>query len=125
MYIPEEKVVFATDIVFYRLMSWLREANPAKWLESLKKIGELDVDFIVGGHGEVCNKDYLKEEARIVQAWVDTVQLALKKGWSKEEALARIASPDPYPKMQGTPGTAEDLNRETINHLYDLYSGKK
>lgn len=120
VYIPEEKVVFATDIVFCRLMSWLREATPAKWLESLKKLGELDVDYIVGGHGEVCNKDYLKEEAGVVQAWVDLVQSAIKKGWSKEEALARIASSDPYPKLAGTPGTAADLNRDTINHLYAL-----
>ena len=50
-----------------RIKSWLQEADPDQWFESLKKIGELDVDVIVPGHGEICKKDYLKEQSDIVR----------------------------------------------------------
>lgn len=122
--IPEEKVVFAGDIVFYHLKSWLQEAIPEVWIESLKKLSELDVEFVVGGHGTVCKKDYLKEQMGIIQGWKDIIEVAIKKGWSEEEALVRISQPDPYIKDPRTLGTEEDLNKRIIARLYKLYSGK-
>jgi cyclase len=56
VFIPEERVVFTGDNVTYRVQGFLHEADPFAWLESLKRIGELDVDYLVPGHGEVCDK---------------------------------------------------------------------
>jgi cyclase len=122
VYIPEERVVFTTDIVFQKKKSWLHESEPDQWLASLKKLSELDVDVVVPGHGELCNKDYLKEQAGIVEQWVEAVRSAIKQGWSVEEAGERIASPDPYPKQPGTPMTEPELNRAIVARLYQLYS---
>jgi cyclase len=122
VYIPEERIVFTTDIVFHRFKTWMQEADPDKWLDSLRRIGELDVDTMVPGHGALCKKDYLKEQASIVQGWVDAVKAAIKKGWSVEEALTRISSPDPYPPQPGIPLNADDLNKMIVTHLYDIYS---
>ncbi|MFC1869212.1 MBL fold metallo-hydrolase [Thermodesulfobacteriota bacterium] len=122
VYIPDEKIVFATDIVFNRKKSWLHESSPSQWLESLKKLGELDVETIVPGHGDICNKEYLGEQANIVKQWVDVVRSAIDQGLSEEEAKAKISQPDPYPKQANTPMTEDELNEAIISRLYSLYS---
>lgn len=125
VYLPQERVVFATDIVFHGLKSWLKEAVPEHWLESLKKLTALDVDFVVPGHGKVCKKDYLEKQAGIVRQWIEVVKTAIAQKWSKEESIAKISIPDPYPKDPRTYGTEQELNRDIISHLYDMYSAKK
>lgn len=122
VYIIEEQVVFTTDIVFHKRKSWLSEAEPSQWLESLRKLGELDVKVVVPGHGEVCGKDYLQEQTGIVKKWVAVVQSAIKLGLSFEEAITQVSCPDPYPKQPGTPMTEVELNRAIITRLYQLYS---
>ena len=122
VYIPEERVVFTTDTVFHHWKSWLQEADPAKWLESLKKLNELGLDAVVPGHGNVCKKDYLDEQASIIRRWVEVVQSAIKKGLSLEEAQAQISPPDPYPKQPKTPMSEPELNKAIIARLYHIYS---
>ena len=121
VYLPEERVVFTTDCVFHRVKSWLHESNPDHWFDSLRRLGELDVDVIVPGHGELCKKDYLEEQAHIIRQWVELVKSAIGKGWSVEEAFQKITQPDPYPKQPGTPMTEEELNRAIIKRLYSFY----
>jgi cyclase len=125
VYIPEERVVFTTDIIFHKMKSWLHESDPQKWLSSLKKLSDLDLEVIVPGHGALCKKDYLEEQARIVRQWVELVKSAIKQGLSVEEAQAKISSPDSYPKQLGTPKTESELNREIIARLYLLNSENK
>lgn len=122
VYIPEERVAFTADIVFHKRKSWLHESDPSQWLASLKKLAELDLDVIVPGHGNLCKKDYFEEQASIVRRWVEAVRLAIKQGFSLEEAQATISSPDSYPKQAGTPMTESELNRAIIARLYLLYS---
>lgn len=123
VYIPEERVVFTTDIVFHKKKSWLQEADPSKWLASLEKLARLDVDIIVPGHGDLCNKEYLEEQGGIVRRWVEATESAIKQGLTVEEAQARIASPDPYAKQEGTPMTEAELNKAIVARLYLLYKG--
>jgi len=122
VYVPQERVVFTTDIVFHKKKSWLQEADPEAWLASLKKLGELDVDVVVPGHGELCDKNYLREQASIVRQWIEAVKAAIQQGLSVDEAAAKIVSPDPYPKQLGTPMTDAELHRATVSRLYQLYS---
>lgn len=124
IYIPQEHVVFTTDCVFHQVKTWLQEADPESWLESLKRIGDLDADIIVPGHGTPCKKDYLKEQAGIIRQWIEVVKSAIKKGVSQEEAIAGISVPDPYPMQSGISYlNADQLNKMIVSRLYHLYSG--
>lgn len=124
VYIPEERVVFTGDNVFYKVQTWFHEADPEAWLESLRRIGDLDVDVIVPGHGEVCDKGYLKEQASFIQEWMDTVRKAIKQGLSKEEAQARISFLDRYPMDIGLEAIGPAVQQMNVGRLYDLLSAK-
>jgi cyclase len=122
VFVPEERVVFTGDNVTYKVRGFLHEADPFSWLESLKRIGDLDVDFIIPGHGEVCDKSYLKDEASYIQDCLDTVGKAVDRGWTKDEAIARLSLPDYYPLDEGCDAIAPQLLQLSISNLYDRLS---
>lgn len=121
VYIPQEKVVFTTDCVFYHFKTYLQEANPDHWLESLRRLNELDIDAVVPGHGEICKKDYIEEQASIIRGWADAVKSCIEQGLTEDEAAAKISCPDPYSKQPEAPGTDAELNKRAITRLYQYY----
>jgi len=120
IHIPQERLVFTGDNVFYRVQLFFHDAYPREWLESLKKLEELDVDIIVPGHGEVCNKSYLSEQAAFMEEWIAAVRDAVKQGLSKEEAQGKISFLDRYPMGPGLDSMGPMLHQMNISRLYDL-----
>lgn len=123
VFIPEKRVIFSGDNIFYQIKSYLQQAEPWLWLESLKKLKELEVDFYVPGHGEgTCDKAYLEQQTAIVQAWIEVVKSAIKQGLSMEEAIAKIRCPDPYPMPKGREARAPEVDKMNITRLYEVLS---
>lgn len=122
VYVPLERVIFTGDNIFYKVQAFMREAEPLLWLESLKKIQALDVDTIVPGHGEVCTKAYIKEQASFIEEWIAAVRGALDKGWTLEEACARISFLDRYPMPPGTEAMSTEIQRINVTRLYQVLS---
>ena len=122
VFVPEEKVVFTGDNVACRVQAFFHDADPFSWLESLNRIGELEVDHIIPGHGEVCDKSYLGEQADYIQECVDTIKRALDQGLTKEESIARISLPRRYPFEVGSENVGPQLLQMSVSHLYDLLS---
>jgi glyoxylase-like metal-dependent hydrolase (beta-lactamase superfamily II) len=124
VYLPSEKVVFASDSVFSRVQTWLHEALPFEWLESLQKIEALDVDLIVPGHGEVCGKDYLKEQKAFIEEWIEVVRKAIDQGLSQDEAAQRITFLERYPMDVGLDAIGPQVMQMNVRHLYDVLKAK-
>ena len=95
--IPQEGVVFTSDNIFYRVQTFLHEALPQEWLQTLEELRKLDAEILVPGHGEVCTKSYLDEQGDFIQEWVALVQSAIDKGMSKAEAMEKLSLLDRYP----------------------------
>ena len=91
VYIPEEKVVFTGDSVFGQKRTAIHEAFLDKWLESLKILEKLDVNFIAPGHGKVCDKKDLNMQATIIQRLLESTQKT--EGWTIDEAVRRNIDP--------------------------------
>lgn len=121
VYIPKERVVFASDCIFYKRKSYLNDAVPHLWIESIKKLSNLDVDIIVPGHGDrACGKEYLQEQTNIIQEWVERVKIAIHQGLGEAEAIAKISCPDPYLIAKPGPITEDELNKAIIARLYKV-----
>ncbi len=87
VYVPEEGVVFTGDNVFHKCRTWMQECDPWEWLAALDQIAALDVETIVPGHGEPCGKDYLREQAQIVENWVGFIETHVDRGVEPDEIL--------------------------------------
>ncbi len=90
IHVPQERVVFAGDVLF-RLctpMGWT--GSYQKWFECLDLILELDPEVIVPGHGPVCGVEGVTE----MRAYLEYVQAESRKcfdeGLSSLEAAKKI-----------------------------------
>lgn len=125
VFIPEERVVCTSDNVVYKTPAWLQQAVPYEWLDSLKRIGELEADVLIPGHGDVCKKTYVKEMGEVIQTWIDVVKAAIDRGMSLEEALEKVSVYDRYPPDAATaPVQAEQVRCMNVQRLYQLFKQK-
>jgi cyclase len=119
VYVPEERVVFTSDNVVNGVAAYMHQAVPYGWLESLKTIGELDVDIVVPGHGALCDRTYIPKMSALVQNAIDKVSGAIGKGWSMEQAQEKLSVPDIFPGLEANEMT-EMVKRMNIAHLYEV-----
>jgi glyoxylase-like metal-dependent hydrolase (beta-lactamase superfamily II) len=122
VYAPERGVVFTGDNVFYKCKTFVQEADPWEWLAALESIRALDVETIVPGHGEPCTRDYLSEQAQIIQNWIGVVEDYVRRGLSEDEAVAEpldvVRSVDPYPIGQRLFPMSDSLTERNIRNVY-------
>ncbi|HOV93284.1 MAG TPA: MBL fold metallo-hydrolase [Spirochaetales bacterium] len=124
VYIPEERVVFVGDTIFNHCQTWLYTSNMEQWFRSLDRLLDLDVDYIVPGHGEVCNKQEIYVQRAFLLEWLTAVSNAIAKGWSKEECLAKISFLDRFPCDIGQEYMGPEVTKNNIIALYDFLTAK-
>ena len=121
IYVPQEKVLFTGDNIVYRRQPYFFESLPFQWLESLKRIGQFDADYIVPGHGDVCrDKKYVQEFSAFIQEWLDAVKKAIDQGLSKEAIINSISFLDRYPMNPGRESFGPELQRQSASRFYDV-----
>jgi len=122
VYVPSEGVVLTGDNIFYHCKTFVQEADPWEWLEALERIRALDVETIVPGHGEPCDKRYLAEQAQIIQNWIEVVEDYVRRGLSEDEAVAQpLDVPkdiDPYPIGQRLFPRSDWVTEANIRNVY-------
>jgi glyoxylase-like metal-dependent hydrolase (beta-lactamase superfamily II) len=120
VYIPEERVVFTSDNVFGKVQAWLHQALPHQWLDSLKRLQEIEADVLIPGHGTLCDRSYIPEMSAFIQAWIDAVSAAIKQGMSLKEAQEKVSLLDRYPMERGSEPMAESVQRMNVTRLYEV-----
>ena len=53
VYLPQEKVLFAGDLAFFRVTPVTFDGHVSGWIRSLDRLAKMDVDVVVPGHGPV------------------------------------------------------------------------
>lgn len=120
VFIPQERVVFTGDNIFYKTQAFLHEAVPNDWLKSLETLKTLDAEKVVPGHGELCTLDYLDEQAAFIRDWIQAAREAVEKGWSLEEAQERISFLDRYPMGAEMEEFGRELQKMNVARLYAM-----
>jgi glyoxylase-like metal-dependent hydrolase (beta-lactamase superfamily II) len=125
VFIPEEKVIFTSDNVLYEIPVYLQHAEPFEWIESLKKLAELDAEVIVPGHGEICTPAYIPEMCARVQEWIDAVDILVKKGMTLAEVENNFTFRDRYLQQPGREAMAPFVQKANITRLYAVLKDGK
>ena len=120
VFIPEERVVFTGDNLFYQTQTYLHDALTREWLSSLERLKQLEVDILIPGHGEVCAKEYIDQQAAFIREWVAAVKSAREKGWTLEEAQERISFLDRFPMPIKREYFGPQLQKNNVTRLYHL-----
>lgn len=117
VYVPEERVIFTSDNVTNGVPPFMHQALPRQWVASLEEMENLEADYLVPGHGQVCTKGHLAVVRDIVRGAIEAVTSAIKQGMSLEEAQQRVALyGDRFPKNE----RLAMVQRMGIARLYEV-----
>jgi len=122
IYVPEERVVFTGDTVFSECQTWLMSSDVDQWLTALDRLRALDVDTIVPGHGPVTTPSYLAVQRATLLEWKTAVAVAIAKGWSRAETMARVEFTDRYPVDVGQGHMMNHIQTKNAGALWDKLS---
>ncbi len=125
VYVPEEKVVFTGDNVSYKVQPFMVEAVPEEWVTSIERLQQLDAKTVVPGHGEVCDKAYLREWESFLRECLVTVQGAIERGWTREQAVEKISFLHRYPMAPGNEARGPEVSRLNVGRIWDALTAKK
>jgi len=117
VHIPEEGVVFAGDLLFVGRFPWGGDptANPDQWIESFKRILDLEAEHIIPGHGPPCTNEEVEKQ----MAWMREVKWIMK-GLIEEGATLEEAVSHPYRELY--PCDRPEWQKRTYAHWFNHWS---
>jgi len=125
-YVKEDKVLFAGDLVMP--VPYIISGDHRVMRESLLKIGELALDNVVQGHGDVLLRGEIPEAIETSIQYLDTieqeVQRRVDRGIPKSN-LRRLSIERCHKSRIPLDGLAEELHQANLSHLYDLLQTEK
>ncbi len=120
VHVPEERAVFTGDTIFSECQTWLMTSNVDQWLEALERIRQLDVDYVVPGHGPVQSIAYVDTQRSVLHQWKAAVADAVAKGWTREETIARVRFDDAFgPVDVGQAYMMDHIQNNNAGSLWD------
>ena len=93
VFLPQEKILFMSEVFFHRIFPSMRTGYPSEWVEVLRKAEAKDVDVFVPGHGFVDSPQILESELTLYRRAMETVVNESRRlhglRLSAEDALAQ------------------------------------
>ena len=117
VHVPEERVLFTSDNINLGTPIFF-QAVPDQWLKSLDRLAEIDVDYVVPGHGEVTDRGAFPRMKESINVWLDLIGGAVRAGLGLEEVRERAVAarefadlPKEGPEARFFNGNVEGLYR--------------
>ena len=117
IYDENTKILYASDLVFYKRTPSTPHANIENWIKSLKELEKIDYSILVPGHGiSSSSKEPILENIAYLEFLDNTLKTAAIKGLDIFEILDK-----PIPKeFESFTMFKEEFERSVIN-LYPSY----
>jgi len=121
VYMPEKKVLFTGDTVCTNGIPSLYESYPLEWLDALQLIEELDFEVLVPGHGNVGNKDSMRQFRKELKILINRAEELINQGLDRETIIQDLRYEDVVHSKYPPSVTAhfqQNMGRN-IGRLYD------
>ncbi|MFW9923599.1 MAG: MBL fold metallo-hydrolase [Candidatus Thorarchaeota archaeon] len=117
VYFPKEKVLFAGDLMFSRMFPWAGDstASPDQWINILQQFLDMDIKFLVPGHGPLCGKNEVRKHLNHFEELRAIVLDAIMDGTD----ISSINRPEFYP------ASSEIIISKTLEYYYQYYTHRK
>ena len=122
VHVPEERAVFTGDTIFCECQTWLMTSNVDQWLDALERIRQLDVDYLIPGHGPVTTLKYVDTQRANLLDWKSAVADAVAKGWTREETVERVRFDQRYPVDIGQGYMMDHIQTKNAGSLWDKFT---
>jgi cyclase len=117
LYLPEEKIIFAGDLVFVQNHPSIHTQTPDQWISILNKMKQFEVKQIVVGHGPVGNQESIDTMISYLNHLKTLVEDGIQQGKTVDELLAN-PMPEEYQSwgmLQVYSGNLKKLYNQKVN----------
>lgn len=118
VYLPAERVLFAGDNVVNNEYPVMSQANSAAWLETLASIRTMNVEVIVPGSGEPCDKEALEPLALYIAELRERVSELFRAGASRRECVEKAVLLERFPIPEAQAALVKRRKRENVERVY-------
>jgi glyoxylase-like metal-dependent hydrolase (beta-lactamase superfamily II) len=123
VYLPAEKILFVSEVFSFHLFPNSRAAVPSEWIDTLKKVQQVDFKTLIPGHGFFDNQAVMRDELatfqKLMEFTVDEATKAHAAGITADAAVKQI-NWGPYSAWP----LFSDRAQTAIQHTYDELDGK-
>jgi glyoxylase-like metal-dependent hydrolase (beta-lactamase superfamily II) len=96
LYLPQEGIVFMSDLLFVGCHPYLAEGNPQQLLKALQEVSQTGAKCFVPGHGPVGTIGDLHLLIDYTEHCLDTAQALVNEGHCDEERVKALLVPEKY-----------------------------
>ena len=114
LYLPDDSVLFAGDLVFNACHPYLRDGSPDGWKRILSEMELMPVKTVVPGHGEVGNKHMIVAMREYIESLQGIVLKTKREGAGKSE-ISNVPIPERFQDWW-----LEDFFQDNLDFLYDV-----
>lgn len=100
VYLPEEGVLFTSDLMYNKVAGYMGDANLREWVGTLEMLANIDVRAVIPGLGDVTTSDGIAEFQTFFRAFTTEVLRVIGVG-GDVEAAKRLFSLPQYESMPG------------------------
>ncbi len=118
VYLPRERVLFAGDNVTNHEHPTAYQANTLAWLETLKAIKEMDIEWIVPGTGAPCGKEVLDPLYEYLAEMRRRILELFGQGASRRECVEKVGMLEFFPVPKGQENEIKLRYRQSIERIY-------
>jgi cyclase len=90
IYLPQDKVLFAGDLVITDRPPFLSQSDTQQWLQALTYLRKLSYNVLVPGHGELTGKEATQKMSNFLRLVRRRVRSAYRTGLSKAETARSL-----------------------------------
>jgi glyoxylase-like metal-dependent hydrolase (beta-lactamase superfamily II) len=122
MYFPVERVLFAVDFIPVDSMAFrdFPDAYMPDWIESLRRVEQIDFDVLVPGHGPLGRKQHVTAFRNYLEDLRNQVTVLAREGKSVDE-VKRAVNLDKYRSWAGF----EQMAQLNIEGMYRLVQANR
>lgn len=123
VYLPEESLLFSGDVLFAGMHPIMSHAVTQQWLSTLTSLRKMNVDRIVPGHGEVCDKAASYPLSEYIRGMRAAVRRSFRSGRSKSETSSALISQfmDAFPYSEHEREVVRARVKGGCDRIYDEY----
>ncbi|MBN1963200.1 MAG: MBL fold metallo-hydrolase, partial [Anaerolineae bacterium] len=105
LWLPEERILFAADLLFHGSHPWIGDGHPDEWVRILGDLEALEPETVVPGHGPLATVAAFDEQRRYFPVLRAAAEQVMAAGGSAKDA----ALPDAFSHLEGADGFNRNL----------------